>query len=207
MESVVNQVKSNYTKLRWALGLNGALSVAVGVLILVWPNISLFALTILFGAYMIANGVIGLAAVTTGRYKGYGGWFGLASVISMAAGIAVIAWPSVGALSLLYIIGAYAIAFGIVMAGGAFWLPIDGTDRLLLLFTGLVSMLFGIVMFADPGEGALVVLALIAAYSLVVGLSEVVLAIGGKRLIEARLNRTRKQIESRLQPHEAQPQA
>jgi hypothetical protein len=34
------------TKMRWALGLNGLLSVVVGVVILVW-RISLFALTIL----------------------------------------------------------------------------------------------------------------------------------------------------------------
>jgi uncharacterized membrane protein HdeD (DUF308 family) len=39
------------TKMRWALGLNGALAVAFGVVILVWPGISLYALTILFGAY------------------------------------------------------------------------------------------------------------------------------------------------------------
>jgi hypothetical protein len=60
-------------------------------------------------------------------------------------------------------------------------------------------------MFADPGDGALVVLALIAAYSLVLGLSEVVLAIGGKRLIEARLNRARKELEAQLRPRGPQP--
>jgi hypothetical protein len=47
------------TKMRWALGLNGLLSVAVGVVILVWPGISLYALTILFGAYALATGVVG----------------------------------------------------------------------------------------------------------------------------------------------------
>jgi hypothetical protein len=42
-------------------------------------------------------------------------------------------------------------------------------------------------MFAAPGDGALVVLAQIAAFSLVIGISELVLAIGGKRLVESRL--------------------
>ena len=90
-------------------------------------------------------------------------------------------------------IGAYAIAFGVIMAGGAFWLPLDGSNRAPLLFSGLVSILFGIVMFANPGAGALVTLALIAAFALVIGLSEVVLAIGGKRLVETRLNRVMKE--------------
>ena len=48
-------------------------------------------------------------------------------------------------------------------------------------------------MFADPGDGALVVPALIAAYSLVLGLSE------------ARLNRARKELEAQLRPREPQP--
>jgi uncharacterized membrane protein HdeD (DUF308 family) len=42
MDSVVeraNEVKSDYTKLRWAVGLNGALAIAVGVVILLWPDI------------------------------------------------------------------------------------------------------------------------------------------------------------------------
>jgi uncharacterized membrane protein HdeD (DUF308 family) len=44
-------------------------------------------------------------------------------------------------------------------------------------------------MFAKPGAGALVLLALIAAFALVVGVSELVLAIGGKKMIDKRLQR------------------
>jgi len=53
MESIERRahgVRSDYTRLRWAVGLNGVLSIAVGVVILIWPGISLFALTVLFGA-------------------------------------------------------------------------------------------------------------------------------------------------------------
>ena len=39
-----NTVGTQLTKMRWALGLNGLLSIGVGVVILVWPGISLFAL-------------------------------------------------------------------------------------------------------------------------------------------------------------------
>ena len=38
-------------------------------------------------------------------------------------------------------------------------------------------------MFAEPGAGALVLLALIAAYTLVIGVAELTVAIGGKRLL------------------------
>ena len=50
--------------------------------------------------------------------------------------------------------------------------------------TGLAAIVFGIVMFAKPGAGALAVLALIAAFALVSGISELVVAIGGEKLVE-----------------------
>ena len=211
MDSIVQQTKnirSDYTKLRWAVGLSGALSIAVGVVILLWPGISLFALTILFGAYMTASGVVGLVAAISGNFiKEHRGWLAFGASLSIVAGVLVLVWPNIGALALLYIIGAYAIVFGIVMAGGAFWLPLNGGDRALLLFSGIISLLFGVVMFASPNDGALVLLALIAAYSLVIGVSEVVVAIGGRRLVEGRVKRTIDQAERQLRQNEPQTAA
>jgi uncharacterized membrane protein HdeD (DUF308 family) len=93
------------------------------------------------------------------------------------------------ALALLYVIGAYAIAIGMITVGGAFWLRLDRGDRAMLGLAGLVGILFGIVMFAKPGDGALVLLALIAAFLLVRGAAELVVAIGGKRLLERDIKR------------------
>jgi uncharacterized membrane protein HdeD (DUF308 family) len=178
------------TKMRWALGLNGVLSIALGIVILVWPGISLFALTILFGAYALATGVVGLGASLSGAAKGERGWLVVSSLLGIAVGAMVLLWTDISALALLYVIGAYAIALGILAIGGAFYLPIDGGDTALMILSGIVSILFGIVIFARPGAGALVVLALIAAFALITGITELVVAIGGKRLIEGGLSRT-----------------
>jgi uncharacterized membrane protein HdeD (DUF308 family) len=189
MHSIISLAEQRLTKLRWALGINGVLAIAFGLVILAWPGISLVALTILFGAYSAATGIVGLAAVISGTVKEGRGWLVLSSLLGIAVGIVVLLWTGISALALLYVIGAYAIALGIITVGGAFWLPLDGGDRALLFLTGLVGILFGIVMFARPGDGALVLLALIAAFSLVTGISELVVAIGGKRLIERDLKR------------------
>ena len=159
MESIVRsaeqQVRSDYTRVRWAVGLSGVLSVAVGAVILTWPGISLFALTILVGAYMVGGGIIGLGTAIS-EARAAPRLARLSQPAQHRRRHASCVWPNIGALALLYIIGAYAIAFGIIMAGGAFWLPLQGSDRALLLFSGFVSILFGIVMFAAPGDGALV---------------------------------------------------
>jgi uncharacterized membrane protein HdeD (DUF308 family) len=195
LQGAEQQVRSQLTKLRWALGLNGALAVAFAVTIIVWPNASLYALVILFGAYALASGIVGIYFALTNSGLSGRGWLIVSSVAGIATGVIVFLWTDMSALALLYVIGAYAIVFGIITVGGAFWLPLDGTDTLLLSLTGLVSILFGVVMFANPGDGALVLLSLIAAYALVLGIFELAVAIGGKRLLERRVKDVVRPVE------------
>jgi len=183
------QVRTQVTKARWALGINGALAVATAVLIIVWPNISLEALVIVFGAFSLARGIIGLGSAISSPVREGRGWLVLSSLASIAIGVVVFFWTDMSALALLYVIGAYAITLGIFAIWGAFAAPLDREDSIVLGLTGVVSILFGIVMFAEPGSGALVLLALIAAYMLVVGVAELTVAIGGKRLLNAELKR------------------
>jgi uncharacterized membrane protein HdeD (DUF308 family) len=105
------------------------------------------------------------------------------SIAGIVIGALVFTNTGMSALALLYVIGAYAIVVGVAAIGSAFVLPLSGGDSALLGLTGVISILFGFIMFVEPGEGALALLALIAAYSLVVGLAEVIVAIGGKRLL------------------------
>jgi uncharacterized membrane protein HdeD (DUF308 family) len=172
-----------FTKVRWALGLSGALSVALGIAIIVWPNISLYSLVIVFGAFAFARGVIGLVAALSGTAGSGRGWLVVSSLAGIAVGVLTFLWTGMSALALLYVIASYAIVLGIVAIGGAFWLPLDDGDSVLLALAGFISILFGVVMFAKPGAGALVLLALIAAYALTTGIFELVVAIGGKRIL------------------------
>ena len=193
MESTLERAEGmahrQLTKLRWALGLNGLLSVALGVVILVWPDISLFALTILFGVYALVTGVIGLYYSFSAEARSERAWLIFSGLLGIAVGVVVLVWPNISTLALLYVIGAYAIALGIIAIAGAFWLPIDTGDTVAMILSGLVSILFGIVIFARPGTGALVTLALIAAFAFVTGVGELIVAIGGKRLVDSRLRK------------------
>jgi len=178
-QSLADRIK----RIRWLLGIMGVLSIAWGIVIIVWPNISLFTLVILFGAYALASGILGLiTAISTAGMPGRG-WLVVYSLAGIVVGVLVFLYTDMSALALLYVIGAYAIALGVIIIGGAFWLPLPSGDRILLTLAGALGILFGIVMFAKPGDGALVLLSLIAAYSLVVGVAELVVAIGGERLL------------------------
>jgi uncharacterized membrane protein HdeD (DUF308 family) len=194
MDSESNRIaklaRTQLTKWRWALGLKGLASVVLGALILAWPGISVFALTIVFGVYALATGIVELGGAFSSRLKGERWALVLSGLLGIAVGIMVLAWPGISALALLYVIGVFAILLGLAAIAASLWLPLDGGDTALMILNGLVSIVFGIVIFAKPGAGALAVLALIAAFALVTGVSELVLAIGGKHLLLRRVKKT-----------------
>jgi uncharacterized membrane protein HdeD (DUF308 family) len=172
------------TKWRWAVGLQGLASVIFGVLLLAWPEISVYTLTIVFGIFTLANGITAFGAAFSSRTKDERASLILSGLLGTVTGIVVLAWPSISALALLYVIGAYAVLLGMVAIIASMRLPLDGRDTALTILSGLVSIVFGIVIFAKPGAGALAVLALISAFALVIGVTELVVAIGGKELLE-----------------------
>src|SRR4051812_25439278 len=102
MDSIVERTGkmagTHFAELRWALGINGALSIAFGVAILIWPGISLFALTILFGAYAAATGIVGLGAVISGTATQGRGWLVVSSLLGIAVGVMVLVWTGISAL-------------------------------------------------------------------------------------------------------------
>src|SRR5262245_40609592 len=100
------------TRVRWSLGIDGVLSIAFAVVLLVWPDISLYALTLLFGIFVAASGAVRLGAVIVSPIKHGRGWQVLSSLLSIAVGVMVLVWPDISAVALLYVIGAYAVALG-----------------------------------------------------------------------------------------------
>jgi uncharacterized membrane protein HdeD (DUF308 family) len=203
LDRAAKNARTQITKMRWVLGLHGLASVVFGVMILAWPGISVYALTIVFGAYTLATGIVEFGTAFTAHTSEERGWLILRGLLGISIGVLVFAWPGISALALLYVIGWYAVALGILFIVGSFRLPLDGRDKALMVLTGVVPIVFGIVIFAKPGAGALAVLALIAAFALVTGISELVVAIGGEKLLERTAKSfaaTRKSLKTTPEP-------
>ncbi len=157
--------------------LRGALAIVFGAVILIWPNIGLVTLIALFGAFALVSGLTTIAGAFD--LPGRGGeraWLVVEGLLGVAAGIAVLVWPGLSAVALLYAIAAWAIAVGMLQTTLAFVLRAGGRS-LLLALAGLVSIAFGVVMFGHPGAGAVAVLALISAFALVAGVMQLAIAL------------------------------
>lgn len=116
--------------------MRGVAAVIFGLLALIWPEITLLALVLVFGACAFVDGVFTLVAAVRGRQLA-GGLEILAAVrlrrvldnewmlvvagaLSIVFGLILMIWPGSGAIGLVWLIGIYAIVFGVVLLGLAF---------------------------------------------------------------------------------------
>ena len=129
LDRAAKNARTQITRMRWMLGLHGLASVVFGVMILAWPGISVYALTIVFGAYTLATGIVEFGTAFTAQGKEVRGWLILRGLLGITVGVLVFAWPGISALALLYVIGAYAVALGILFVAASFRLPLDGQGR------------------------------------------------------------------------------
>src|SRR5262249_60267570 len=105
-------VQDRLKKARWALGLSGVLAIAFAVVILVRPNISLFALVILFGALALSRGIVGLVMAARSPIKQGRGWLLLPRPASLALGPVVSFFTVMSTPAWRYVSGAYPITPG-----------------------------------------------------------------------------------------------
>ena len=100
----------------WALLLEGLVSVAVGAVTLIMPELTALALAYVIAAWGILTGIFEIAAAIMLRRQIRGEWWlALAGVLSVAFGAVLAIWPGVGALALVLWISAYAIVLGILL--------------------------------------------------------------------------------------------
>ena len=164
--------------------LRGVLAIAFAVVILIWPNIGLTALIALFGAFALVSGVGTIAgAIRIPMERRQRIWLVIEGLLGVAVGIVVFVWPDLSALGLLYAIAGWAIAIGSFEISLAFALPLGRRRALLLGLGGLLSIAFGVIMFAEPGAGALALLTLIAAFALVTGSTRIAFALELRRVL------------------------
>ena len=98
----------------WLLLLRGLAAIAFGVIAFFWPGITLVALTYLFGAYAIVDGVSRFGRQLTPPATRTRWWLGLSGVVSIIAGILAFAYTGMTALLLLMFIAAWAIVIGVL---------------------------------------------------------------------------------------------
>jgi uncharacterized membrane protein HdeD (DUF308 family) len=160
----------------WQIALRGFLALIFGILVLAWPGVALAILAIIFGAYVFVDGIFTLVAAV--NYKAGAGrrtWLFIRGIAGIIVGLITFFWPAITALALVIIIAAWALVTGVMELIFAFKANQDSAIRWMFAISGILSLILGALMLAQPIIGALVIVWVIGAYAVLAGILLIIL--------------------------------
>lgn len=163
----------NETLLRqwWWLALRGAIAILFGVLAIAWPAVTLLSLAALFAAFALVGGAVWTFGAIRHRKTDDQWWVMLVlGLVSILAGAAAMLYPAMTMLVLVLLFGANALVTGVMDLIIAVRVRRYIRGEWLLLLSGVVGIVFGLIVLLFPLEAGVVALSLVLGiYALVSG--------------------------------------
>ncbi|MCU1456592.1 MAG: protein of unknown function rane [Actinomycetia bacterium] len=155
----------------------GVLGLAVGIIAIAWPGVTIGAVVFIFAVAVFTDAFIevgrAFSSPTVGPVVGHV----VLSVLDVAAGVVAIAWPGITAEVLTIWIGVWALVTGVgELAVAIAWGDTAGT-RFMFGLTGLLSVALGVVLVVRPDAGAVSLAEVFGLFSFAYGISSLVLAV------------------------------
>ena len=157
----------------WVLLLRGILLLVIGTFSFTNPLVWItFA-----GAYMLIDGIGMLWAGFGPQPTGQSRWpMLLVGILGIVAGLIVLGNPIIGGLTLVWVVGAWAIVTGILEIVSAVALRKEIDNEWWLILTGVLAIIFGLLVFQNPLAGAFAIQTIFAAFAIVAGIFSIALA-------------------------------
>jgi uncharacterized membrane protein HdeD (DUF308 family) len=160
----------------WAVALRGVFAILFGLIALLAPGSAILSLVLLFAAYMLVDGIVGIvSAVRAAKREERWGLLLLEGLADIATGGIAFLWPGITVIAFVLLMAAWALTSGGLRVGAAFKLTKEH-GRWWLIFSGLVSIVFGVLLAMAPLWGARVLTWWLGVYALVFGGSLLVVA-------------------------------
>jgi uncharacterized membrane protein HdeD (DUF308 family) len=154
----------------------GIAAIAFGLIALLVPGTALASLVLLFAAYLLVDGVFAIvAAARAARAHERWGWFALEGVLDLAAGAFSVWMPGITVVAFMVLAGVWACVTGVLLVIAALSAPLR-EGRSWMVFAGIVSAVWGLLLLAWPGAGAIALVIWLGAYALVFGIVMVITA-------------------------------
>jgi len=158
------------------LAVHGTAAVIFGLATLVWPDVTLWALVVLWGAFAFVDGVTALSAAIADPLLAHRGWMAFWGLTGIGAGIVTLFWPSMTALALLAVIATWSL-----LVGGS-WIVFGIRERKQrsgtwsLVLGGALLVLLGVFLVVSPADGAIGITWAIGWFAFLFGCLELWLA-------------------------------
>lgn len=154
----------------WSLAIRGAVAILVGIVTFVWPGITLTGLVFLFGAYALVDGIFSIAGMVKAAqsHERWGSLL-LEGMVGIMAALVTMFWPAITAISLIYVVAAWALITGVFEIAAAIRLRKHISGEWMLALGGVLSIAFGVLIVLFPLAGALAITFWVGAYCLIFG--------------------------------------
>ena len=154
----------------WALALRGVAAILFAIIAFFWPEITAAVLILLFGVYALVDGIFALVAGwRAARHHGRSTALLVEGVLNIVIAVIVFVWPGPALVALIYLIALWAIVTGVTLvAAGIALVRLSG--ELLLVVSGILSLLLGIVLLVHPALGVIALSWWLGAYALLFGI-------------------------------------
>lgn len=150
-----------------ALALRGIAAILFALIALFFPALTATALVMVFGVYLLLDGILTLLAA---RRYGRSDALVVEGTLGVVIALICLLWPNAALVALIYLIAFWAVISGVaLMVAGIAMLRL--VDEWLLLLGGLVSVLLGIVLFVAPAVGVVALSWWLGIYALLFGIA------------------------------------
>jgi uncharacterized membrane protein HdeD (DUF308 family) len=155
--------------------LKGVIALIIGIICLTDPSEALAAITVYLGILAMLAGLV--VVVTSLKRKGTNWKFWISQgIFNIIIGILLVSYPKVAINVIIIFISLWIIAMSIIQIFTYANLKKTGYNSQLLLFTGILSLLIGILLVFNPFEGAKIVAIILGIYATIYGLSSLYVA-------------------------------
>jgi uncharacterized membrane protein HdeD (DUF308 family) len=159
----------------------GIVTLAAGILTIFWPGSSLLAIAIVVGIQLLFTGVYRLIIAFSDLGQGHRGWLAFVGILSIAVGMLCLRNPFQTIPALTLLVGIFWTVSGVMYVIDAFADPAL-PNRGWAVFSGILSVIAGIVIFARPIDSAFALALLLGIWLTVLGVVEIVGAFRIKQL-------------------------
>lgn len=154
----------------WALALRGVVAILFALIAFFLPGVTATALILLFGAYAFVDGIFALiAGVRLARQHGRSAPLLLEGGLNILIGLIIFIWPGPALIATVYLIAIWAVITGIALIAAGIAL-IRHSGEWLLVLSGVISVLLGIILFVQPTAGVIALSWWLGFYALLFGI-------------------------------------
>ena len=154
----------------WVPVIRGIAAIVFGVIAFVYPGLTIAVLVLLFGAWVLVDGVFRIVGAIGHRASDSDWGFNLIiGILGIIIGFLTFHAPGITALALVIYIAAWALMIGATEIAVAIKLRREIKGEWFLILMGLASLVFAFLLLWNPVAGAAAVIWIIAWYAVILG--------------------------------------